>query len=384
VLSIYLDHHATTPVDPRVLDEMLPYFCEEYGNAASTDHTYGSRAQRAVTRARRRIAELIGARPQEIIFTSGATESNNLAIAGVARRYQDKGMHIVTSCTEHPSVLDTCRYLEHHGWEVTYLPVDSEGLVCLDTLEAAIRDDTVLVSIMAANNEIGTLAPLQVIGEVTRLRNVFFHVDGAQAFGHVPVDTQAMNIDLLSVSGHKIYGPKGVGALYVRNSNPRVFVEPIIYGGGHERGMRSGTLNVPGIVGLGKAAEVAGEVMRDEADRLSALRNLLWELLDAKINGTHLNGHPQQRLPHNLNVAFDGVEAKAMINSLGGIAVSTGSACSTAKVEPSHVIQALGFGEQRAYSSIRFGLGRSTTEDDVRTAADQVSQVVGRLRKLHL
>lgn len=382
---IYMDHHATTPVDKRVLDAMLPYFTENFGNAASIDHAYGDAAKKAVDSARASVAAVIGARPEEIVFTSGATESDNLAILGAAERQADRGRHLVTSATEHKAVLDTCSELEHRGWRVTRLPVDQFGKIDPDDVRRAITDETVLVSIMAANNEIGTLAPITEIGTITREAGILFHTDAAQAVGHIPVDVNAWGVDLLSISGHKLYGPKGVGALYVRSRAPRARVAPQQHGGGHERGMRSGTLNVPGIVGLGAAAMIAADGMRVEGPRLQGLRDKLWNGLKQVVDGIEMNGHPTDRLPHNLSVVLPGVESRAVLFELkDSLAISSGSACSTAVVEPSHVILALGDGEARAHQSLRFGLGRSTTEADVAEAVALVSDAVSRIRSLTL
>ncbi len=374
---VYMDHHATTPVDSRVLDAMLPYFTQAIGNAASVDHEYGAEAAQAVARARRQVAELLGAQADEIIFTSGATEADNLAILGVAEHYRDRGQHIITCVTEHKAVLDTCAYLERKGWRVTYLPVDHHGLVDPDAVRRAITGDTVLISIMAANNEIGTIAPIAEIGRVAREHEVLFHTDATQAVGHIPIDVEAMQIGLLSLSAHKIYGPKGIGALYVRKRNPRVRLAEQIHGGGHERGMRSGTLNVPGIVGLGSALEIGGREMDRGGERLRGLRDQLWGSLEEHIGNVDLNGHPTQRLPHNLSVAIPGVESRSLVVQLKhDIAFSTGSACATAKVEPSHVILALGYGDARAHCSIRMGLGRETTEGDCLFAAERIGAAV--------
>lgn len=383
---VYMDHHATTPVDPRVVEAMLPYFTETFGNAASIDHTYGVEAKAAVDAARTQIATLINAnKPDEIIFTSGATESDNLAIVGVAEAYADRGKHVITCVTEHKAVLDTCKYLEQRGWDVTYLPVNQHGLVDPDDVRRAIRPDTVLISIMAANNEIGVLAPIAEIGAIAREDGVVFHTDATQAVGHVPIDVQAMNIDLLSMSGHKIYGPKGIGALYVRKSRPRVRVAEQIHGGGHERGMRSGTLNVPALVGMGKALEIAGQEMTRERERLRTLRDRLWAGLQKRIDDVEINGHPTQRLPHNLNVALPGIESRSLLVQLKhDVALATGSACTTAEVQPSHVIFALGYGEERAHSSVRFGLGRENTEADVEFVVERVAAGVQRLRQFVL
>lgn len=380
---VYMDHHATTPVDPRVLEVMLPYFTECFGNAASIDHEYGAKALQAVEKARQQIAELINARPDEIVFTSGATEADNLAILGVAEQYSSKGRHIITCRTEHHAVLDPSHHLERKGWQVTYLPVDQYGLVDLDAVQRAIRTETILISIMAANNEIGTIAPIAEIGKIAHQHEVLFHTDATQAVGHIPIDVEEMNIDMLSLSAHKFYGPKGIGALYVRKRQPRVKLASQMHGGGHERGMRSGTLNVPGIVGIGKAAEIARLEMETEGERLRELRDRLWKGLQANIEGVQLNGHPTQRLPHNLSVFIAGVESRSLVVKLKhDMALSTGSACTTAKVEPSHVILALGFGEERAHCSVRFGMGRGNTKADIDFVVQKLKSSVIRLRRL--
>ncbi len=382
-LPVYMDHHATTPVDPRVLEVMLPYFTQCFGNAASIDHEYGAQAGQAVENARRQIAELVNARPDEIVFTSGATEADNLAILGVAEQYTDKGRHIITCVTEHHAVLDPCLYLESKAWEITHLPVDQYGLVDPDAVRYAITPQTVLISIMAANNEIGTIAPVAEIGKIARQHEVLFHTDATQAVGHIRIDVEEMNIDLLSMSAHKFYGPKGIGALYVRKRQPRVKLVSQMHGGGHERGMRSGTLNVPGIVGMGKAAEIGKQEMKSEGQHLRELRDHLWEGIQASIEGVQLNGHPTQRLPHNLSVFIPGVESRSLVVKLKhDVALSTGSACTTAKVEPSHVILALGYGEERAHSSVRFGLGRSNTEEAVEYVLARLAPSVKLLRRL--
>lgn len=381
---IYLDHHATTPLEPRVLAEMLPYFTEVFGNASSTDHEHGAQAFGAVATAREQVARLINGRPEEIIFTSGATEADNLAILGVAEQYAAKGDHIITAVTEHPAVLDVCHFLERSSKRVTYLPVDGWGLVDPDAVRRAITPQTVLISIMAANNEVGTIAPLAQIGAIAREHEVLFHTDATQMVGHLPLDVEAMNIDLLSLSAHKFYGPKGVGALYVRRARPRVRVAPQLHGGGHERGMRSGTLNVPGIVGLGMAAKLAFREMDAQADRLRELRDGLWlglqnELEDIELNGPPLDG---PRLPHNLNVWLRGVESRSLIVQLKHeISVSTGSACASTKVEASHVLLALGHDADRAHQSLRFGLGRATTQEDVDLVAATVAESARSLQR---
>ena len=382
-LPVYMDHHATTPMDPRVLETMLPYFTEHFGNAASIDHEYGAKAGQAVEIARQQIACLINAKPDEIIFTSGATESNNLAILGAAERYADRGDHIITCVTEHPAVLDPCRHLESKGWRVTYLPVDQYGLVDPDTLRQEITPQTVLISIMTANNEIGTIAPIEELGRIAREYEVLFHTDATQAVGKIPVDVETMNIDMLSLSAHKMYGPKGVGAIYVRKRRPRVRLGEQIHGGGHERGMRSGTLNVPGIVGLGKAVELCEKEMETEAERLRELRDKLWAGLQAELDDVEVNGPLSRRLPQNLSVAILGVESRSLLVQLKHkVALSTGSACTTAKVEPSHVILALGYGEERAHCSLRLGLGRNNNESDVNCVIENLTIAVRRAQDL--
>jgi cysteine desulfurase len=380
---IYLDHHATTPIDPRVLDAMMPYLREKFGNAASREHAWGREAAKAVEEARAQVAALIGADEREIVFTSGATESDNLAIKGVAEFHRERGDHLVTAVTEHPAILDSCAALERAGRaRVTRLPVDREGLISLDALREALTDKTVLVSIMFANNEIGVLQDIPAIGSLCRERRVLFHTDAAQAAGKVPVDVGAMPIDLVSMSAHKMYGPKGVGALYVRRRNPRVRLTPILDGGGHEGGLRSGTLNVPAIVGFGAACEIARTEMGEEAGRLRKLRDRLWEGLSNDLDHVTLNGHAERRLPGNLNVSFKYVESESLILSLDGIAVSSGAACTTAKVEPSHVLKAIGLPEDLARASVRFGLGRSTTQAEIDTVRKRVVDAVRRLRKM--
>jgi len=380
---IYLDHNATTPVDPRVLEAMLPYFTEVYGNAASIDHEAGLIAMRAVETAREQCARIIGAAdPKEIIFTSGATESDNIALFGVAEKYADKGDHIITCVTEHKAILACCKRLEQMGKRVTYLPVDQYGLVDLDELRKAITPRTILISIMFANNEIGTIAPIKEIGAIAHEHGVLFHTDAAQAVGHVPVDVEEMHIDLLSFSAHKIYGPKGIGGLYVRRRNPRVKVAPVIYGGGHELGLRSGTLNVPGIVGMGKALEIAGQQMKADAKKYREWTKMMYEQLCEQLGDVALNGHPTQRLPHNLNVSIKGIESKSLVVQLKNIAISTGSACTSATVEPSHVIKALGFGEDRAHNAIRIGVGRGNRVDHIHSAIDDIVVGTKKLRQL--
>ncbi len=382
-LPIYMDNHATTPVDQRVLEAMLPYFSEKFGNAASRNHSFGWEAEEAVDRARGQIAQLINAKSKEIIFTSGATESDNLAIKGVVEFYKEKGDHIVTCVTEHKAVLDSCRALERAGKaSVTYLPVDKYGMVDPDAVRKALTDRTVLVTIMYANNEIGTIHPVAEIGRIARERGVVFHCDAVQAAGKIPVDVERDNIDLLSISAHKIYGPKGIGALYVRSRGPRVRITPQMDGGGHERGMRSGTLNVTGIVGLGKACEVAASEMAEENHRLLDLRDKLQAGIFERLDEVSLNGHPTERLPGNLNVSFAYVEGESLLMGLHDIAVSSGSACTSATLEPSYVIRALGVSDELAHSSIRFGLGRFNTEEEVDFVTGRVTHEVKRLREM--
>jgi cysteine desulfurase len=381
-LPIYMDNHATTPVDPRVLEAMLPYFSERFGNAASRNHSFGWQAEEAVEVARKQIADLIGATAKEIVITSGATESDNLAIKGAARMYREKGNHLITVVTEHKAVIDTCKHLEKEGFEVTYLPVKKDGLIDLDQLRAAITDRTILISVMAANNEVGVLQPVGEIGRIARERGVLFHTDAVQSAGKVPFDVNALNVDMASLSAHKMYGPKGVGALFVRRRNPRVLLTPIIDGGGHERGMRSGTLNVPGIVGFGKAAALCRGEMAAESARLTALRDRLNGGLHRELDEIYVNGSLEHRLPGNLNVSFAYVEGESLLMGINDIAVSSGSACTSATLEPSYVLKALGTGDDLAHSSIRFGLGRFNTEEEVDYVVGKVSAVVKRLREM--
>jgi cysteine desulfurase len=379
---IYLDNHATTRVDPRVLQAMLPYFTEHFGNAASRNHQFGWEAEVAVDKGRQQIADLIGATPKEIIFTSGATESNNLAIKGVAEMYANKGSHIITQATEHKAVLDTCKKLEKGGARVTYLAVKQDGLIDLDQLRDAITDKTILVSIMYANNEIGVLQPIAEIGKICKAKGVLFHTDAVQACGKVPVNVISDNIDLLSMSAHKMYGPKGVGALYVRRKSPRVQLTAQIDGGGHERGMRSGTLNVTGIVGLGEACAICRAEMPEESKRLMALRDRLKEKLTSQLDELYINGSMEHRLPNNLNVSFAYVEGESLLMGINEVAVSSGSACTSATLEPSYVLKALGVGDEVAHSSIRFGIGRFNTVDDIDYVSERLVQVVRKLREL--
>jgi len=379
---IYLDNHATTQMDKRVLSAMLPYFTEYFGNAASRNHEFGWVAEQAVDKARKQIADLIGTTPREIIFTSGATESNNLAIKGVAEMYAEKGNHIITAATEHKAVLDTCKRLEKNGCRVTYLPLKSDGLIDLDMLRESFSDKTILVSIMYANNEIGVIQPIAEIGKMCRERGVLFHTDGVQAIGKVPVNVNTDNIDIMSITAHKLYGPKGVGALYVRRKSPRVQLTAQMDGGGHERNMRSGTLNVPGIVGLGEACAISQREMPEEMVRLRYLRDRLKTKLEAGLDEVFINGSMEHRLPHNLNMSFLYVEGESLLMGINDVAVSSGSACTSATLEPSYVLKALGLGDDLAHSSIRFGIGRFNTEEEIDYVADKVIDVVSKLREL--
>jgi cysteine desulfurase len=381
-LPIYMDNHATTRLDPRVLEAMMPYLTDVYGNAASRSHGFGWAADQAVEKARAQVAKLIGATAREIVFTSGATESDNLAITGAVQAAGGRG-HVITQATEHNAVLDTCRWLEKQGCRVTILPVDADGLIRLDDLRNAIEnEEPVLVTILAANNEIGTLQPIDAIGTLCREHGVLFHTDAAQAIGKIPIDVSRTNIDLLSISGHKIYGPKGIGALYVRRRNPRVELTEQMHGGGHERGMRSGTLNVPGIVGLGAACELAAAELESESVRLATLRDRLQARLEAGLDRIRVNGSQQHRLPGNLNMTFEHVDSETLMMGLKDVALSSGSACTSAKIEPSHVLRALGLDEEAAHSSIRFGLGRFNTEEEVDYVAERLIDVVKKLREL--
>src|SRR5580693_8525349 len=382
-LPVYMDNHATTPMDPRVLEEMLPYFMEKFGNAASRNHSFGWAGEEGVETARERVAKLVGATTKEIIFTSGATESDNLAIKGVAEMYREKGNHIITAVTEHKAVLDTCKRLEKHGFRVTYLPVQKDGLVDLEDLKRAMDDKTILVTIMYANNEIGVIQPVTEIGKLCHERGVIFHTDATQAIGKVPVDVIKQNIDLASISGHKMYGPKGVGALYVRRKNPRVQLSPSIDGGGHERGMRSGTLNVPGIVGLGKACAIAQEEMLKESCHLAGKRNRLRDRIMSRLDEVTINGSMEHRLAGNLNLSFAHVDGEALMMALNDIALSSGSACTTAAIEPSHVLRAIGVSDDLAHSSIRFGIGRFNTDAEVDYVADRIVETITHLRELN-
>jgi cysteine desulfurase len=381
-LPVYMDNQATTAVDPRVVDALLPYFTEKFGNAASRNHEFGWKAEEAVENSRSAIARLIHATPREIVFTSGATESNNLAIKGVAEAYREKGNHIITQATEHKAVLDTCKRLEKCGHEITCLPVGSDGLIDLDGLRRAITPKTILISIMHANNEIGVIQPIEEIGKIAKENGVLFHVDAAQSVGKIYVDVEKCGMDLLAISAHKIYGPKGVGCLYVRRKNPRVTLAALIDGGGHERGVRSGTLNVPGIVGLAKACELCEKEMPQEGERLGVLRDKLKQAIVSDLDGAFINGSMTRRLPNNLNISFAGVEGDALLMGVNDVAVSSGSACTSATLEPSYVLQAIGVPDELAHSSIRFGLGRFNTEEQVDYVARRVVETVKRLREL--
>ncbi|HVK08797.1 MAG TPA: IscS subfamily cysteine desulfurase [Gemmataceae bacterium] len=379
---IYMDNNSTTRVDPRVVEAMLPYFTEKFGNAASRSHAFGWEAEAAVEQAREQIGALIGASAKEIIFTSGATEANNLAIKGVAQMYRKKGNHVITQVTEHKAVLDPCKRLEKEGFQVTYLPVDRYGQVSAEQVRAALTDKTILVSIMAANNEIGTLQPVKAIGKVCKEKGVLFHTDAVQAVGKVAVHVEEMGIDLLSMTAHKLYGPKGIGALYVRKKDPRVRLEPQIDGGGHERGMRSGTLPVPNIVAFGTACEIAHREMVEESKRVYRLRERLRKGIMDKLPESYLNGHPDERLPGNANISFAYVEGEGLMMGIKDVAVSSGSACTSASLEPSYVLRALGVGDELAHSSIRFGLGRFSTDEEVDYVVDLVVREVSRLREM--
>jgi cysteine desulfurase len=379
---IYLDNNATTPMDPRVLEAMLPYFVEKFGNAASRSHPFGWEAEEAVDQARGQIASVIGADSKEIIFTSGATESNNIAIKGLAAMYADRGKHIITQVSEHKATIDPCKWLEQKGFRVTFLPVDKDGRVNAEQVREALTDETILVTIMHGNNEIGTLHPIKEIGALCKERGVIFHTDACQTYGKVPIDVNEMGIDLLSCSAHKIYGPKGVGALYVRRKRPRVRCEAVIHGGGHERGMRSGTLNVPGIVGLGKAAEICREEMAAETARLTAMRDKLLNGITSACEEVYLNGHRTERTPTNLNLSFAYVEGESLMMGFSDVAVSSGSACTSASLEPSYVLKSLGVGDDLAHSSIRFSLGRFNTEEEIDRVIESVVTTVKKLREM--
>ncbi len=377
--QIYMDHNATTPLEQEVLDEMMPYLTEHFGNPSSSTHIFGKIARDAVEEARGKVGRLINARDVDVVFTSGATESDNMAVKGVAWAKRDKGNHIITSQVEHKAILDSCRWLEKEGFAVTYLPVDKHAMVDPDDVSKAITDKTILVSIMYANSEVGTIEPIKEIGEITAKREVTFHCDAVQAVGKIPVDVEDLKVDLLSLSGHKIYGPKGIGALYIRK---RVKLIPLMTGGGQEKQRRSGTLNVPGIVGLGKACEIALRDMEKESNRLAALSQGFLKSIMRKIDNVHLNGHPDKRIPNNLNLSFDYVEGEGLIMSLKNVAVSSGSACTSQTLEPSYVLRAMGIPDATAHSSIRFGLGKSNTEEDVTYVVDTLERSVKRLRAI--
>jgi cysteine desulfurase len=379
---VYLDNNATTQVDPRVLEAMLPYFCDKFGNAASRSHAFGWEAERAVEAAREQIASVIGADAKEIVFTSGATEGNNIAIKGIAAMYGERGKHIITQATEHKAVLDPSHWLQEQGYRVTVLPVDAVGMIDLEQLKEALAPDTILVSIMHGNNEIGTLQPIAEIGRLCKEREVLFHTDCCQTFGKVPINVEEMGIDLLTCSAHKIHGPKGVGALYVRRKRPRVRCAPVLHGGGHERGMRSGTLNVPGIVGLAKAAEICRAEMDTEPARMAALRDRLKEAILSQLDAVLLNGHPTLRTPSNLNLSFRYVEGESLMMGMPEVAVSSGSACTSASLEPSYVLHAVGVGDDLAHGSIRFSLGRFNTQDEIDYVAERVVATVRKLREM--
>lgn len=382
-LPIYMDNHATTPMDPRVLEAMLPYFTEKFGNAASRNHVFGWKAEEAVSIAREQVAALIGAQnPKEIIFTSGATESDNLALKGVAEYYKEKGNHIITSVIEHKAVLDTCKRLEKEGFEVTYLPVGRDGLVNPDEVAKAIGEKTILISIMLANNEVGTVQPIAEIGKIARSKGVLLHTDAVQGVGKTPFNVEEMKVDLASLTAHKIYGPKGVGALYVRRSKPRVRLTAQMDGGGHEFGVRSGTLNVPGIVGFGKAAEILRQESAEECKRLAGLRDRLFAKLSKELDSLQVNGSMEHRLPGNLNISFSFVEGEALMMAIKDVAVSSGSACTSASLEPSYVLHAMGIGDDLAHSSIRFGIGRFNTEEEIDFVAELVTARVKKLREM--
>jgi cysteine desulfurase len=381
-LPIYLDHQATTPCDPRVVDAMSPWWNDEFGNAASKTHAFGWRAEQAVEEARAQLASLIGADPREIIFTSGATESNNLAILGLARARRDRGHHVITAQTEHRAVLDPCRALEKEGYRVTVLPVQRDGIIDLERLRGALDNDVTLISIMHANNEIGVIQPLAEIAEIARARDIAFHTDAAQSVGKLEIDVRELGPDLMSLSAHKVYGPKGVGALWVRRGSPHLRLEPLLYGGGHERGLRSGTLPVPLCVGFGCACEIARESHEEDARRQARLSERLWKRLSTELAAVELNGDAVKRIPGNLNVSFLGVEGEALLVALPDVALSAGSACTSSTREPSHVLRALGLGEERALSSLRFGIGRATSEAEIDLAAELVIEQVTRLRAL--
>ena len=380
--QVYLDNQATTPLDPKVFSAMEPWFTEKFGNASSRNHTYGWEAEEAVEIARESVAATIGALPKEIIFTSGATEANNIALQGVAKKYQDQGKHIITVKTEHKAVMDVCQHLSKDGFDITYLPIDKDGILDLNKFEDVIRDDTILASIMHVNNEIGVIQPIKELGAICKNKGIIFHVDAAQSMGKLSINVDDMGIDLLSISAHKLYGPKGVGALYVRRKNPRVQLQPIMFGGGHERGIRSGTLPVPNIVGLGKACDIAADVMIEENLRISQLRDTLLKGIRAENPNASINGCMEHRVAGNLNMSFPGANNEAIIAAVPDIAISSGSACTTSTMEPSHVLLALGMSKNEVYSSLRFGIGRFNTEKDVETATKVINRCMQKLTKM--
>ena len=380
--QIYLDNQATTPLDPKVFSAMEPWFTEKFGNASSRNHTYGWEAEEAVEIARESVAATIGALPKEIIFTSGATEANNIALQGAAKSYQDQGRHIITVKTEHKAVMDVCQQLSKDGFDITYLTVDKDGILDLNKFEDAIRDDTILASVMHVNNEIGVIQPIKELGAICKNKGVIFHVDAAQSLGKIPINVDDMGIDLLSISAHKLYGPKGVGALYVRRKNPRVQLQPIMFGGGHERGIRSGTLPVPNIVGMGRACDLAANVMNEENLKITTLRDALLQGIRDENPNTLVNGSMEYRVAGNLNMSFPGVNNEAIIAAIPEIAISSGSACTTSTMEPSHVLLALGMSKEEAYSSLRFGIGRFNTEEDIQIAVKSMNDCMKNLGKM--
>ena len=380
--QIYLDNQATTPLDPKVFSAMEPWFTEKFGNASSRNHTYGWEAEEAVEIARESVAATIGALPKEIIFTSGATEANNIALQGAAKSYQDQGRHIITVKTEHKAVMDVCQHLSKDGFDITYLPVDKDGILDLNKFETAIRDDTILASVMHVNNEIGVIQPIKELGAICKNKGIIFHVDAAQSMGKLVINVDDMGIDLLSISAHKLYGPKGVGALYVRRKNPRVQLQPIMFGGGHERGLRSGTLPVPNIVGLGKACDIAADVMIEENLRISQLRDSLLRGIRAENPNASINGSMEHRVAGNLNMSFPGANNEAIIAAVPDIAISSGSACTTSTMEPSHVLLALGMSKNEVYSSLRFGIGRFNTEGEIQIAVKSINNCMKKLGKM--
>jgi len=382
VKQIYLDNQATTPLDPEVFSAMSPWFTEKFGNASSRNHTYGWEAEEAVEIARESVAAIIGSLPKEIIFTSGATEANNIALQGVAKNYQNQGRHIITLKTEHKAVIDVCQHLSEDGFDITYLPVDKDGILNVNKFEDAIRDDTILASVMHVNNEIGVIQPIKELGAICKNKNVIFHVDAAQSVGKIPLNIDDMGIDLLSISAHKFYGPKGVGALYIRRKDPRVQLQPVMFGGGHERGVRSGTLPVPNIVGMGRACNLAADVMSEENLKITTLCDALLQGIRDENPKTLVNGSMEKRVAGNLNMSFPGVNNEAIIAAIPEIAISSGSACTTSTMEPSHVLLALGMSKEEAYSSLRFGIGRFNTEKDIHIAVKSINGCMKKLGKM--